>query len=141
MQTQQRNSPTEQKARPVRSWRLLLLVLLVLVLVPVTVALAGPEPGHFPGASVAQHEMGGHTHHPSDTPKCDHLQHHAPVSALVTDNREHELPTPTESAAAIPSLGMPQDGLATAEDAAFVIPADDLRPTLPVYLRTLRLRV
>ncbi|MFV8836685.1 hypothetical protein [Aquisalimonas sp.] len=139
MQTQQRNSPTEQKAPPVRSWRLLLLILLVLL--PVTVALASPEPVHFPGASVTQHETGGHTHHPSDTPVCHHAGHHAAVSALVTDNREAELPTPADSVAAIPGPEMPQARLATGKDAPFVIPADHLRPAFPVYLRTLRLRV
>ncbi len=139
MPKQQPNGNAQQSSRVVRSWRLLLLVLLVLL--PVTVALASPEPVHVSGASVAQHQTGGHTHHPSDTPVCHHAGHHAAVSALVTDNREAELPTPADSVVAIPSPGMPQDRFATGEAARLLMPANRLRATLPVYLRTLRLRV
>ena len=139
MPKQQPHGSTQQGPRAVRSWRLLLLVLLVLL--PITVALASPELVHLPSAGVAQQETGGHAHHPSDTPICHHAGHHAAVSALITDNREAELSSPADSIAAIPSPAMPQARLATGEDTPLVIPADHLRPALPVYLRTLRLRV
>lgn len=139
MQMPHGNSSTEQEARPTPSWRLLLLVLLVLL--PVTAVLASPNPAHFPAANVVQDEASVPGHHPSDTPTCHHAGHHTQVSALVTDNREAEPPTPADSGAAMPSAGPGQGRHAATEDAPRAVSADELRSTLPVYLRTLRLRV
>ncbi len=135
--------PTRTTARegtlPVRPWRVLLLILLVLL--PVTVALAAPKLMDLPSAGTVQQTPGVHTHGPSDTPVCQHVGHHGKASVLVSDNREAELPAPADTAAAIPSQGPEHNRLTVAEEPLHAAPSHDPRPTLPVYLRTQRLRV
>ena len=124
-------------AQPVRAW----LLLILLILLPVTVALAAPEPVDSSAVDTVQQEAGLHTQGPSDTPVCHHVGHHGKVSALISDKRDAELPTPADNVAALPSQGPAQHPLAVAEGPLHTPPSDNLRPTLPLYLRTQRLRV
>ena len=100
MRAQQPLATAEVRApRRVRSWRLLLLILLVLL--PVTLALASPEPVQFTPVDTSEHESGVYAHSPLDTPVCHHDWHHENAPALVSNNREAELPAPADNVAAI----------------------------------------
>ena len=139
MQARQLKTLTRERAQAVRAWRLLLLTLLLML--PVTMAFATPEPVHFSGAYAVQHEAGGHTHGPSDMPWCHHVGDHGEASALVGSNRDVESSAPADNVGAIPSQGPAHKRLSVPAGPFHVAPFDDLRPTVPVYLRTQRLRV
>ena len=140
MRAQQPLATAEVRApRRVRSWRLLLLILLVLL--PVTLALASPEPVQFTPVDTSEHESGVYAHSPLDTPVCHHDWHHENAPALVSNNREAELPAPADNVAAIPSQGPAHDRLPVPGTAPHGSLSDDVLPAVPVYLLTQRLRV
>ncbi|SEO73915.1 hypothetical protein SAMN04488052_102513 [Aquisalimonas asiatica] len=133
MQTQQPNGTLEGGVPARCSW----LLLVLLILLPVTVALASPAPAQ---ALSGQYASDVHPHGPSDTPVCHHHGHHGNASALVSDIRDLELPTPGDGFTAV-AAQCPAQPHPTLHGLPGTATADTHRPPLPTYLRTRRLRL